>query len=297
MENLFRYFERQSGEPWGITVQTCGHQATLPNQSYPPPVHPSTHAFTWEKGRTLRDIHILYIVTGSGELETRQQRRHIVPGDVVLLYPNEWHRYRPKANTGWEEYWIGFKGPQVDQHLLPELFPEPVTTVKNIGYHDEVLYLFQQALSLSQRTTAGFQKILSGIVWQLVAYVANPGVKPRAGSASDYLVDVELEHIRLNLSRGVDFHMRAREAGISYSHFRKLIRDQTGLAPQQLLLRERLKFAGRLLQTTSLTITEIARLSGFQSAYYFSAYFKAKTGKTPSRYREMPVPTSVLVKD
>jgi AraC-like DNA-binding protein len=258
-------------------------------------VHPATHAFTWEKGRTLRDIHILYIVTGSGELETRQQKVHIVPGDVMLLFPNEWHRYRPLANTGWEEYWIGFNGPQVDKHLLPELFPEPVTSTKNIGYHDEVLYLFQQALSLSQRTTAGFQKILSGIIWQLVAYVANPGIKPRAGSAAHYLVDDVLEHIRLNLSRGVDFHMRARDAGISYSHFRKLIRDQTGLAPQQLLLRERLKFACRLLQTTSLTISEIAALSGFQSAYYFSSYFKARTGKTPSRYRKVPVVKSVLV--
>jgi AraC-like DNA-binding protein len=285
MESIFRYFSSPESKQWGITVQTCGHQVTLPGQPYPPQKHPASHAFEWTKGRKLKDIHILYVVTGSGDIETAKQKRRIRPGDIILLYPNEWHRYRPDRGTGWEEYWIGFNGPQVDEYLLPELFHEPTTTIKNIVYHDEVIYLFQQSLSLAQRKTIAFQKILTGIIWQLAGYIATPLVKPSPGATAQHLADDTLEYIRLNLKQGVDFHKRAETVGMSYSHFRKLIREKTGHPPQQLLIQERVRLAERLLQSTALTINEIATATGFESVYYFSACFKDKTGQTPSSWR------------
>jgi len=31
-------------------------------------------------------------------------------GDIIFLFPGEWHSYQPSKNKGWDEYWIGFKG-------------------------------------------------------------------------------------------------------------------------------------------------------------------------------------------
>jgi len=29
----------------------------------------------------------------------------------MLLFPGEWHRYRPRRAVGWDECWISFRGP------------------------------------------------------------------------------------------------------------------------------------------------------------------------------------------
>jgi AraC-like DNA-binding protein len=51
--------------------------------------------------------------------------------------------------------------------------------------------------------------------------------------------------------------------------------------PKQDLLNARVQKAKTLLQTT-LTLREVAALSGFQNEYYFSTAFRKKTGMTPS---------------
>ena len=37
----------------------------------------------------------------------------VEPGSVMLLFPGEWHRYRPNQESGWDEYWVSFGG----QHI------------------------------------------------------------------------------------------------------------------------------------------------------------------------------------
>lgn len=288
MENLFRYFENQNADHWGMSIKTCGHQVSLPHHKYPPAIgHPTDYMFNWKSGRTLKELHIVYIVTGSGTLETNNLSRKVMPGDVLFLYPNQWHRYRPNPKTGWEEYWVGFDGAQVDKYLLPELFSSSDSYTRNIGYHEEIIYLFQQALIMNGKKSIGFQKILTGIVWQLTAHLTSPVYKPKIGAPTEDLIEETLNQIRLNLKRGVDFKLHAEQAGLSYSHYRKTVREKTGLPPQQLLIIERTKLSERLLTSTHLTISEVAEQSGFKSVYYFSKCFRQKTGMTPTDWRKV----------
>jgi len=285
MDNVFTYLTAPDTGIWGINVNTCGHQVSQPGENYPPAKHPTSHAFAWEAGRILSSIHLVYIVTGSGKIETKVGERRLLPGDVMLLHPGDWHRYKPDQETGWEEYWVEFDGIMVNKYLLPELFPTPLTIVKNIGYHEEVIYLFQQALSLAQKKRPGFQKILTGIIWQLAAHIAAPGYRPNAGAPASNVYEDLLVYIRQHLKSGVDFEQWARNNGHSYSHFRKVIKDKAGMPPQQLLINERIKLAHRLLTSTLLPVSEVAAQSGFESIYYFSRCFKDKVGQSPSRVK------------
>ncbi|HEX6892113.1 MAG TPA: AraC family transcriptional regulator [Chryseolinea sp.] len=285
MDNVFTYLTSPDPGVWGIGVRTCGHQVSQPHQDYPPAKHPASHAFVWEKGRILTSIHLVYIVTGSGIIETKKGERRLLPGDVVLLYPGDWHRYKPDDETGWEEYWVEFNGVMVNKYLLPELFSNPMTTIRNIGYHEEVIYLFQEALLLAQKKRPGFQKILTGIIWQLAAHIAAPGYRANAGPPSLKVYEEVLVYIRHHIKSGVNFKQWARSKGLSYSHFRKLIKDKTTMPPQQLLINERLKLAHRLLTSTLLSVNEVAVQSGFESIYYFSRCFKEKVGVSPSKVK------------
>ena len=47
-----------------------------------------------------------FISKGKGIFESRHGGKYeLVPGSLYLLYPHEWHRYRPLTSTGWEEFW------------------------------------------------------------------------------------------------------------------------------------------------------------------------------------------------
>lgn len=77
--------------------------------------------------------------------------------------------------------------------------------------------------------------------------------------------------------------------GIGERWLRELFQQQVGVSPQSMLLSKKLDIARNLLDTTSLSITEVAFSSGFQSIRRFNDAFKSKFHKTPSTFRKQPI--------
>ena len=94
---------------WGMVVTTAGHQNIPPQAEYPSRNHPTRYLFSTEKGRVLNEYQLVYITRGRGQFaSTRQKECEIREGDMFLLFPGEWHNYRPDPHTGWHESWVGF---------------------------------------------------------------------------------------------------------------------------------------------------------------------------------------------
>ena len=72
---------------------------------------------------------------------------------------------------------------------------------------------------------------------------------------------------------------------MSYSNFRKLFKEYTGLSPALYQQELKIQRAKNLLATTGDSIKEIADRLHFESPDYFSARFRAKTGMRPSEFR------------
>ena len=92
--------------------------------------------------------------------------------------------------------------------------------------------------------------------------------------------------IRESLESSLTIQQVAEELGVSYSNFRKLFKEHTGLSPATYQQELRLQRAKELLSTTDLSIKEIAYRLDFESPDYFSAKFKLKTGRKPSEFRQ-----------
>ena len=41
---------------------------------------------------------------------------------MILLFPGEWHSYYPDRETGWDEYWVGFRGIHIDKRVEKKFF-------------------------------------------------------------------------------------------------------------------------------------------------------------------------------
>ena len=74
------------------------------------------------------------------------------------------------------------------------------------------------------------------------------------------------------------------QIGISTSHLRKLIKNETGASLAQHLKVIRIEKAKRLLMESADNVDEISRSVGYESVPHFCNLFKKMTGMTPMQY-------------
>ena len=75
------------------------------------------------------------------------------------------------------------------------------------------------------------------------------------------------------------------QSGLSSRRFNDLFKNNFDTTPNRYLTARRIEHAKLMLETKSLTVTEIAELCGFSDVYYFSKVFKQLCGISPSRWK------------
>ncbi|GFO69261.1 AraC family transcriptional regulator [Geomonas limicola] len=78
----------------------------------------------------------------------------------------------------------------------------------------------------------------------------------------------------------------AERLGISDRHLRRLFREHLGASPIEVAISRRLHLARQLLSQTSLSVTDIALASGFNSLRRFNDAFTGTYQRTPSEFRK-----------
>ncbi len=106
----------------------------------------------------------------------------------------------------------------------------------------------------------------------------------RTGGIRDKRLTSVLEYIEQHLSEDVTLDRLAREAAVSKFHFSRLFRQATGSTPHRWLTERRISAAKTLLETTDLSIAEVASKSGFKRSNFASS-FQRELGMTPGDYR------------
>lgn len=109
---------------------------------------------------------------------------------------------------------------------------------------------------------------------------------PRGGLAQPVLTRV-LDYIRANLGRELTITELAQVANMSPHHFSLRFKRSVGVTPHQWVVRARVREAGRLLRTRSMSVADVALALGFASQTHFSDVFHRATGTTPRDYRRL----------
>ena len=94
-----------------------------------------------------------------------------------------------------------------------------------------------------------------------------------------------LEHIRNNLDQPLAVSVLSRLAEMSQSHFSKLFKLSTGLAPHQFVLQERINRSKQLLRQGNARIVDVALGVGFENQAHFTTVFGNFVGMTPRQFQ------------
>lgn len=94
-------------------------------------------------------------------------------------------------------------------------------------------------------------------------------------------------YINSNLSKPMTIDEIADNVMVSKYYFCREFRRETGYTVIRYINYLRCREAERLLRNGQATVSEIARLLGYDNLSYFTRTFKSITGKTPSELREI----------
>jgi len=94
-----------------------------------------------------------------------------------------------------------------------------------------------------------------------------------------------LQWMASHLSADLSLENVARRAAMSTRTLSRRFRDQTGTTPLQWLLTERIRRAQQLLESSDLSIEQIATKVGFENATNLRQRFARMVGTSPRAYR------------
>lgn len=272
-----------------IYVTSVGRLTYQPGARYPCAGHPQDYDFEWAAGRELGDFAAVMIGRGRGEFEDRRLgRMPWTEGEILLLPPGAWHRYRPVRSVGWTESWVCANGSLLHRWCAKGFFPRAPLLRKlrdAAAFRRAHAALHQMAgdgnsLQLSARALACFGMALEGIE------LGHRGHAP-AVTGND-LVDRALGFILANCHRPLNVRIvaavlhttrRTLERTFARAHVRT-VADEIAWS--------RLERARLMLAEGHMSHKEIGYATGFGGAKRLVATFRRFDQPMPLSPRRLP---------
>jgi len=141
------------------------------------------------------------------------------------------------------------------------------------------------ALQQTQDTEFQTRNMLSLIWLQLLQVLSSAQLRRLPLKNQDRMLPM-LTYIQEHYAEKITLEQIAAEACISTRECLRCFNSCIHQSPMEYLMEYRIGAASRLLEKTSLSVTEIAIGTGWGSSAYFSKMFRKLRGQTPKEYRQ-----------
>ena len=256
-----------------ITVNCCGFQKFITKN----------YTRNREKGRL--DYQIIYVIKGKGYFKIGQSLTEVLEGSIVIYRPHEEQNYQYYFQDNPEVYWVHFTGIGVDECL--ENAGLSGEKIINVGLTNNCIELFKRIMNELQVKRPLHEQFSNVLLLELLLQLGRRNLNISSGinkhQDKKFQKIIELMHSSYNLQWSVkDF---AKECNLSIYRFIHNFKNHTGMSPMEYLTNVRIDKAKELLLDSSLNISEISNVLGYENPLYFSRVFKNKTGMPPSNFR------------
>jgi len=208
----------------------------------------------------------------------------LVPGDLVLVFPELAHMYGPRAGESWSEFYLVFEGPVFDWWRKTGFLDSnrPIHHIEPVDYW---LRKFESVLGRGRKVGLG-PSVLE--VCRLQQVLAEALTAEEAGLVSPQDANWAqrvCEMLEGDLDRRMSMPGVARRLKMSYENFRKRFTRIVGVSPARYRDSRVIDRACELMQQGGLRNKEIADRLGFCDEFHFSLRFKQITGRSPREFR------------
>lgn len=275
------YMKNASKSNLPLYINCCGNEKDFSSNT----------AIERPSGRS--DYLLLYVPTGSIHLFI-EDKEYVCPEKTVVLYrPYEPQRYGFFEKDKPETFWVHFSG-HATENILKKFSLESQNMI-SLSATDGLEALFSQMISECQSSKPYAQESASLIlqsIFILIARNASEAQPSQKKSSNSIKSDAQHEITKAiscfneQYTQKIDIDEYAQRLHMSTCWFIKTFKKYTYTTPKQYILTLRIAKAKELLESSTLSISEIASAVGFADARYFSRIFKQQSGVSPLTYRQ-----------
>jgi AraC-like DNA-binding protein len=286
-DSFFHYLPySEEDEKLGMLCTTAGSHHIQPGAVYPPQKNKHPALFrTVAEGRVLPEFQMVYITEGQGIFTSGAAAYQVKPGSILLILPGVRHAYRPLPETGWHEYWVGFKGGYFSTLLAEGRF-SPDHVFFETGLWDSVVSIFNQIFDEVGNQRPLYQLKTCALIMSLIAGVLTRERRREQPNYYEKIVAGAKYLMESNVYGEIDIPSISEQLGMSTSRLNEIFKTYTSMTPYQYYIHIKIHKAESLLEQEDLPVKEVAYKMGFEDQYYFSRLFKNKTGVAPSDWKQ-----------
>jgi AraC family transcriptional regulator len=281
---------------------------------YPEAIQASSDAFAW------RDIHLVHLRHSLNQMEVPASDDHCLvlnvsaplnltarigkgvfegevrAGEVAIIPAGTTWSYQSHGSHSCNTLLL-FLRPLFVQSTAEEFDSSyrEVPLTPQIGFQSKhIRHIAMSLLSeLNEENVAGrlyADSLAVGLAMQMIrrysslrdVHVGTGGMAPHRLRKAVSLID---RHLITEQEGRVALRIVAKEVGISYFHFSRVLKQSMGMTPTRYIAARRIERAKDLMQDSALPISEVALRSGFSSQSHFTNSFRRLAGVTPRSFR------------
>jgi AraC-like DNA-binding protein len=273
----------------GLKVLAAGRYSASKGQDYPPHYHPALEIIVFQSGQiectighgpapvTSVDAHLETFEVAWNEMGPQSSQQMIAtrPGMVLAMPPHTIHADR--ALTAYSHFYLllglplGTKVPSAPLVFMDDL--------------DQSLERIMGSLAREWHTQqANREVMLDLLLSQLQIHCERLETNPILSNA-EQVVRLAERMMADHIAEPQSISEIALHLGISNSALRAYFANLRGHSPKQHQQHLRMNRALELIRASSLSLDEIALLTGYDSASHLSRQVKAASGLTPGQFR------------
>lgn len=221
-----------------------------------------------------------YVISGKGHVRFGDSMFSPVAGDVYFLQPHAAVNYYSDSKDPWEKIWFNLGGPLI-KSLCSGYGLDGL-----IYYHDCPLQeLFFRAFEIGKTWNKESCHQFAFHIHQIISALYDwKNQHPEYQKTPEGIC--LKEYLDRHWQEKVSLQDLAKLIGKSQVQVLRIFQRDWGDTPNNYLQKLRLNSARQYLENTILSVKEISMMLGFQDEFYFSNWFKLKSGVSPSLYRE-----------
>lgn len=222
----------------------------------------------------IRPYHALsFRVRGDAEFIHNKDIVKVKTGDIVFV-PSYYHY---TIASGEEEVFvIHFTTEEKMPPKIKKFTPEAVS------YYEK---RFTELYNVWSKKQVGFEHECKSIFYKIITHIERDYETNRLNRSNSQILQA-IEHIHENFTDPqLTVSNLAKDCNMSETYFRKLFLKNCGTTPLDYINNLRLTYAIELLKSNYYTVNEVSEKCGFSTPYYFSAFIKKQTGKSPISFR------------
>ncbi len=153
-----------------------------------------------------------------------------------------------------------------------------------LKFVEDMIYILLQEF---EEKREGFESVIRAYFISLAGYLSRKYTAgQKTSSQKMFHLANAITFIENNYTSQIKNSQVAAMAYLSERHFIRIFKQFFKVTPTEYLILHRLEHACRLMNSTELTMTQIALESGFNDVAYFSRIFKARFGLSPKEFRK-----------